>query len=69
MGHELAFWGGNGGSLGLVDFTERMSVGFVMNRWIEGPYETLRFNRILKAVYESLAARSTRAPLVAAAAG
>jgi CubicO group peptidase (beta-lactamase class C family) len=69
MGHELAFWGGNGGSLGLVDFTERMSVSFVMNRWLEGPYETLRFNRILKAVYESLAARSTRAPLVASAAG
>ena len=43
-GHRVAYWGGNGGSLGFVDFDERMAVGFVMNRWIEGPYEQLRNN-------------------------
>src|SRR5262249_22508331 len=31
--HRVAYWGGNGGSLGFVDFDERMAVSFVMNRW------------------------------------
>ncbi len=53
-GHRIAFWGGNGGSLGFVDFDKRMAVSFVMNRWIQGPYEQLRNQRILKAVYECL---------------
>jgi CubicO group peptidase (beta-lactamase class C family) len=34
LGHRVAYWGGNGGSLGFVDFDERMAVSFVMNRWI-----------------------------------
>lgn len=50
----MAYLGGNGGSMGFVDFDERMAVGFVMNRWIEGPYEQLRNQRILKAAYDSL---------------
>jgi CubicO group peptidase (beta-lactamase class C family) len=54
FGHRVAYWGGNGGSLGFVDFDERMAVSFVMNRWIEGPYEQVRNQRILKAAYESL---------------
>jgi CubicO group peptidase (beta-lactamase class C family) len=53
-GHRVAYWGGNGGSLGFVDFDERMAVSYVMNRWIEGPYETQRNGRILKAAYGSL---------------
>ncbi|MBL8551894.1 MAG: beta-lactamase family protein [Hyphomonadaceae bacterium] len=53
--HRIAWWGGQGGSLGFVDLDERMSVSFVMNRWIKGPYESLRQGRILTAVYESLA--------------
>ena len=57
LGHRIAYWGGNGGSLGFVDFDERMAVSFVMNRWIEGPYEQLRNQRILKAAYESLAVK------------
>ncbi len=55
LGHRVAYWGGNGGSLGFVDFDERMAVSFVMNRWIEGPYEQVRNQRILKAAYDSLA--------------
>lgn len=53
-GNRIAFWGGNGGSLGFVDFDERMAVSFVVNRWIAGPYESLRRTRILKAAYDSL---------------
>jgi CubicO group peptidase (beta-lactamase class C family) len=56
LGHRVAYWGGNGGSLGFVDFDERMAVSFVMNRWIEGPYEQVRNQRVLKAAYASLAA-------------
>ncbi len=56
LGHRLAYWGGNGGSLGYVDFDERMTISFVMNRWIEGtPYEYIRQQRIVKTVYECLA--------------
>jgi CubicO group peptidase (beta-lactamase class C family) len=53
-GNRIAFWGGNGGSLAFVDFDERMTVSFVMNRWIEGEYEQIRNLRILKAAYDSL---------------
>lgn len=53
-GNRIAYWGGQGGSLGFVDFDERMSVSFVMNRWIKGPYEGVRSIRILDAVYASL---------------
>jgi CubicO group peptidase (beta-lactamase class C family) len=55
-GHRVAYWGGNGGSMGYVDFDERMSVAYVMNRWLgECPTELDRARRILKAVYASLA--------------
>jgi CubicO group peptidase (beta-lactamase class C family) len=56
-GHTVAYWGGNGGSLGLVDFDERMTVSFVMNRWVIGAYEFVRNQRILKAAYDCLLAR------------
>lgn len=56
-GHKVAFWGGQGGSLGLVDFDERMSISFVMNRWLMGPYELVRAHRIIASVYESLERR------------
>lgn len=55
LGHRLAYWGGNGGSLGYVDLDERMTISFVMNRWIEGQYEYARQQRIVKTVYECLA--------------
>jgi hypothetical protein len=54
IGHHVAYWGGNGGSLGFVDFDTRMAVSFVMNRWIEGPYEQIRNHCILKAAYASI---------------
>lgn len=56
-GHRIAFWGGQGGSIALVDFDERMSISFVMNRWLKGPYELARGHRIIASVYESLARR------------
>jgi hypothetical protein len=56
-GHRVAFWGGQGGSIGFVDFDERMSIAFVMNRWLMGPYELVRGYRIIAAVYEGLARR------------
>jgi CubicO group peptidase (beta-lactamase class C family) len=56
LGHRVAGWGGQGGSLAFVDFDARMSVGYVMNRYMDGPAETARFNRVLGAVYQSLAA-------------
>lgn len=53
--HKLAYWCGNGGSLGFVDFDARMSIAFVMNRWIERlPFEHIRRARLLDAVYEGL---------------
>jgi CubicO group peptidase (beta-lactamase class C family) len=60
-GHRIAFWGGNGGSLAFVDFDERMTVSFVMNRWIEGRYEMERHDRILKAAYDSLESKASAA--------
>lgn len=51
--HKVAYWCGNGGSLGFVDLDARMSVAFVMNRWIGSlPYEHFRRTRLLDAVYE-----------------
>jgi hypothetical protein len=56
LGHRVAGWGGQGGHLGFVDFDARMSVSYVMNRYVDGPYETVRFGRILKAVYDCVQA-------------
>ena len=48
-----AAWGGNGGSWVHVDFDARMSVAFVMNRWLEG-YDLGRCFDVVLAAYESL---------------
>jgi CubicO group peptidase (beta-lactamase class C family) len=48
--YRIAWWGGNGGHLGFVDFDNRLSASFVMNRWIEGPNEMTRFFRFIDAV-------------------
>jgi CubicO group peptidase (beta-lactamase class C family) len=59
-GHRIAYWGGNGGSMGYLDFDERMSISFVMNRWLgECAVENDRAIRIVKAVYDSLAGKGT----------
>jgi CubicO group peptidase (beta-lactamase class C family) len=55
QGHRIAWWGGNGGSLGWVDLDARMAVSYVMNRWIEGSYEYRRNTRVLEAAYDGLA--------------
>ncbi|MBX7132443.1 MAG: beta-lactamase family protein [Fimbriimonadaceae bacterium] len=52
--HRIAAWGGLGGLLGFTDFDERMSIGYAMNRWLDGPYETVRNNRIVNKIYECL---------------
>jgi CubicO group peptidase (beta-lactamase class C family) len=58
LGHRIAYWGGNGGSMGYVDFDERMSISFVMNRWLgESAVENERAARIVQAVYDSLAGK------------
>jgi CubicO group peptidase (beta-lactamase class C family) len=51
---RIAWWGGNGGHLGFVDFDIRLSASFVMNRWMEGPNEMTRFFRFIDAVYEAM---------------
>jgi hypothetical protein len=52
--NRVAFWGGSGGSLSLVDLDHRMSVGFAQNHWIEGRCESERRYGLLKAVYAVL---------------
>src|SRR5262245_50410564 len=51
---RLAAWGGNGGSWAHVDLDARMSVGFVMNRWIDG-FDIGRCFDVVLAAYDSLA--------------
>lgn len=54
FGPRVAYWGGNGGSMGFVDIDRRLSFGYAQNRWIRGGYELDRCRTLLKAVYESL---------------
>jgi len=51
---RAAWWGGNGGSLSFIDLDARMSIGFVPNRWISGPYEQHRSGNIVRAAYRAL---------------
>ena len=53
-GARVAWWGGGGGSLSFVDLDARMSIGFVPNRWISGPYEQHRSGNIVRAAYQAL---------------
>jgi hypothetical protein len=57
FGPRVAYWGGNGGSMALVDLDHRTSFGHVPSRWIRGSYELERSRLPLQAVYESLNAR------------
>lgn len=57
LGHRIAAWGGMGGHLSFADFDERMSIGYAMNRYLDGPNETVRFNRIVNTVYQCLTDR------------
>ena len=53
-GTRAAWWAGNGGSLSFIDLDERMSIGFVPNRWISGPFEQHRSGNIVRAAYRAL---------------
>src|SRR5262245_25664084 len=53
-GRRIAAWGGNGGSWSHVDLDARMSVGFVMNRWIDG-FDLGRCFDVVLAAYDSIA--------------
>jgi CubicO group peptidase (beta-lactamase class C family) len=50
------FWGGSGGSLIVVDFEERMTIAYVMNRMMGAPFGDPRNMAIVKAIYRSLQA-------------
>ena len=53
-GARAAWWGGGGGSLSFVDLDARMSIGFVPDRSISGPYEQHRNGNIVRAAYHAL---------------
>lgn len=48
------FWGGSGGSLIVVDFEERMTIAYVMNKMIGVPFGDPRNVAIVRAVYRCL---------------
>jgi len=52
-GRRWAAWGGNGGSWAHVDLDARMSVAFVMNRWVDG-IDLGRCYDVVRAAYHSL---------------
>lgn len=57
-GTRAAWWAGNGGSLSFIDLDARMSIGFVPNRWISGPFEQHRSGNIVRAAYQAISTPS-----------
>jgi CubicO group peptidase (beta-lactamase class C family) len=55
-GPRTAFWGGNGGSLIVVDLGRRMTIAYVMNRLVGAPFGDPRNLAITAAAYASAAA-------------
>lgn len=51
---HTAWWGGNGGSLAFVDLDAHLSIGYVPNRWISGPFERTRSFNIVQAAYRAM---------------
>jgi CubicO group peptidase (beta-lactamase class C family) len=51
---RVAWWAGNGGSIAFVDLGAHMSIGYVPNRWISGPFERARSFNIVQAAYRAL---------------
>jgi CubicO group peptidase (beta-lactamase class C family) len=52
---RAAWWGGNGGSISFIDLDERMSIGYVPNRWLAGDWSSLlRARGIVLAAYAAL---------------
>jgi len=52
--HRVAYWAGNGGSLAFADLDAHFSFAFVMNRWVEGPFEPARASALLAVVEQCL---------------
>ncbi len=52
---RACFWGGWGGSLALIDFDQRMSIAYVMNKMEADLMGDLRGVNIVRAAYASLA--------------
>ena len=50
----MALWGGSGGSWVLNDLDARMTVTFVMNKHVEGLFDT-RSTEIVNTTYDCLA--------------
>ena len=48
------FWGGSGGSLIVIDFEQRMTIAYVMNKMIGAPFGDPRNMAIVQAVYRCL---------------
>ena len=51
---NVCYWGGWGGSLGVIDMDSRMSFAYVMNRMQSGPTGDLRAANLLLPVYGAL---------------
>lgn len=55
FGPRTVFWGGNGGSLIVVDFERRMTIAYVMNHLVGAPFGDPRNMAIVTATYGALA--------------
>jgi CubicO group peptidase (beta-lactamase class C family) len=57
---RIAFWGGWGGSLGIIDMDRRMTITFVMNKMGNGIVGSETSSRYLQAVYDCLGVPTPR---------
>ena len=53
-GRRVAVWGGSGGSWVFNDLDARMTVAYVMNKHVEGPYDQRGID-FVNLAYDSLA--------------
>ncbi|KAG8630690.1 hypothetical protein KVT40_002309 [Elsinoe batatas] len=52
--HKLAYWGGWGGSLGIIDMDHNMSIGYVMNRMELGKFGNTAGRQYVTELYKIL---------------
>jgi CubicO group peptidase (beta-lactamase class C family) len=50
---RIGYWGGWGGSMGIVDFDRRMTIAYVMNRMGDGILGSERSAAYITAVYDA----------------
>ncbi|EJD53261.1 beta-lactamase [Auricularia subglabra TFB-10046 SS5] len=55
---KLCFWGGWGGSVGIVDVGRRITIGYVMNKMENGPFGNSRCKALIAAFYKALGIES-----------